>query len=179
MVTFYTEKAAEHVYTRRYFLADHDNLYNVFIMKDVPRSERGSRRASNTLNEAANSNKLGTAQTNSATESSDSSAAIHSAQDTNTNSETIENLDIESATENSTDGGVPTDQDIQDFAEVVDSMEILANRRGANTEEEGGNLTLGNTGNEIIGQQPNTGMVTRGGAARLGNGEVETRETGS
>ena len=67
MVTFENEQIAEQVYSRRHYLAAHNNLYNVYIMKDLPRSERRHRRASNTLNEAANSNGTVTTQGNSVT----------------------------------------------------------------------------------------------------------------
>ena len=55
MVSFDNEEAANQVYERRYMLDDHPYMGKVYIMRDLPRSERGNRRVSNTLNEAANS----------------------------------------------------------------------------------------------------------------------------
>ena len=55
MLSFDNEEAANQVYERRYMLDGHPYMGKVYIMRDLPRSERGSRRVSNTLNEAANS----------------------------------------------------------------------------------------------------------------------------
>ena len=55
MVSFDNEEAANQVYERRYMLDGHPYMGKVYIMRDLPRSERGYRRVSNTLNEAANS----------------------------------------------------------------------------------------------------------------------------
>ena len=55
MVSFTTEAVANQVYERRHMLDKHPYMDSVYIMKDLPRSERANRRASNTLNEAANS----------------------------------------------------------------------------------------------------------------------------
>ena len=87
------------------------------------------------------------------------------------------NTNIESETETHTDGVASVNQVTQGLAEV-DNNESLANR-GENSIEVGGSLSLGSTGNDIIGQQQNIGMVTRGGAARSGNGEIGIGEIGS
>ena len=55
MVSFNNEESAKQIYERRHDLEYHTYLGNVYIMRDLPRSERGSRRSSNTMNEAANS----------------------------------------------------------------------------------------------------------------------------
>ena len=60
MVSFTTEAVANQVYERRHMLDKHPYMDSVYIMKDLPRSERANRRASNTINEAANSGGNGT-----------------------------------------------------------------------------------------------------------------------
>ena len=55
MVSFDNEAAVNQIYSRRELLEDHPYMHNVYIMRDVPRSERRNRRVSNMLNEASQS----------------------------------------------------------------------------------------------------------------------------
>ena len=55
MVSFDNETAANQIYSRRNLLEDHPYMHNVYIMRDLPRSERRNRRVSNMLNEASQS----------------------------------------------------------------------------------------------------------------------------
>ena len=81
MVTFESEDIATQVYERRHQLAYTRDLFNVYIMKDLPRSDRGgSRWASNIANESARSSGPANVQTTSAAgNSGTASAAINSA----------------------------------------------------------------------------------------------------
>ena len=55
MVCFENEAAVDQIYMRRNLLEDHPYMHNVYITRDLPRSERRNQRVSNMLNEALQS----------------------------------------------------------------------------------------------------------------------------
>ena len=55
MVSFENEDAVNQIYMRRNLLEDHPYMHNVYITRDLPRSERRDQKASNMLNEASQS----------------------------------------------------------------------------------------------------------------------------
>ena len=113
MVSFENEAAVNQIYMRRNLLEDHPYMHNVYITRDLPRSERGNQRVSNMLNEASQSGRSAHSEIPEATLSiSNDRPTIPSTDNTsggNTegqNRATTDSMETISEGENSSRGGV-------------------------------------------------------------------------